>query len=131
MRDSRFRGIRKDNGKWVYGSYIHFVSDNPQWLIESHDILPKHSLTEFPVIPETVGEYTGLKDKNGKDLDWWEGDLMQEPGGPVKQIIKEQGCFWLVWPKHPACKQPLYSVVDWAGSIARIGNVHQHPELLK
>lgn len=84
---------------------------------------PEPSCDDFPVM-----QYTGLKDKNGKDLDWWEGDLLRE-GETVKQIIDEDGCFWLVWPKHPSRKTPLYEVKVWAEHVTKVGNVHTTPEL--
>jgi len=97
-----YRGERIDNGKWAYGWYAEVE--------EKHFIFPDDTTnhnqdTEIQgfveVIPETVGQQTGLKDKNGKDLDWWENDIVKDTRRyiPKKErtykIIFKQGSFWL------------------------------------
>jgi len=121
MRNVKFRAWHKENKK-MYKCYL--VSfNNGQCGLQNFGM----ELRERIILME----YAGIKDNNGKYLDWWEGDLFQEQGGPVKQIIKEQGCFWLVWLKQPLCKIPLYSVVDWAESMKKVGNIYENTELLE
>ena len=74
-------------------------------------------------------QYTGLKDKNGVDLNWWEGDLLAE-GEKIMEIVHEDGCFWGVWVKHRENRTALHVLAGWAEHIKIIGNIHQNPELL-
>ena len=68
MREILFRGKRTDNGEWVYGLLGRYNAD-----FECANIIDEFELL-VPVKTESVGQYTGLKDKNGRKI--FEGDIV-------------------------------------------------------
>lgn len=127
MREIKFRGKRLDNGEWVVGSYIE--AENRDRSI-AHQIIPyKAGLVVREVDPATVGQYTGLKDKNSKEiyegdvLRWFVNDLIST--APVEY---RDGAFWMVRDINTG--HGVWN--DWLrGEYEIFGNIHDNPELLK
>ena len=149
----QYRCLAKD-GKWVYGWYIKTVNpttEDTHWIIKdglyATDIIiginntkfPKMLQGCYPVLPETVGQYTSLKDKNGKGREVWEGDRYKtsdKHGFCSKKcitVIFDYGCFEAVFDKFDEFHrvQTLDSFLDDYSDSEYISNIHEHPDLLE
>lgn len=133
MREIIFRGKRLDNGEWVYGWPFADTADcslkkagkcvcphdgSEYFIVEWDDDF--HEYEERQVIPNTVGQYTGLKDKNGKMI--FEGHILSLRTGRPHVVRFEDGAFILKDSAIP---------ISFANKFEIIGNVHDNPELLK
>lgn len=133
MRKIMFRG-KNSIGDWWYGNLItrEYIKDGQtKHLYEISDITTSNFCTG--IIPETVGQFTGLTDKNGKEV--FEGDICNCNYGytsdKIGVVYYEDGCFY-VDDKHPSGNMPLKTLVKNEGNrIEVIGNIHDNPELLK
>ena len=136
MREILFRGKRTDNGEWVRG-YVAEIET--AWDKYEYGSLP----TEYEkviirtdlcvrdicaVLPETVGQYTGLTDKNRKKI--FEGDIVQVPLN-IKEYFNceikfNDGCFDVVQGNI----RDYLKVYVANRCVKVIGNIHDNPELL-
>ena len=136
MREILFRGKRTDNGEWIEG-YLYRISEYQTPFIM---IKGRHA-ESYEVDPETVGQYTGLTDKNGKRI--FEGDIIQF-GARIKDVRwNSEAMAWeLTDIGVPDCDvNHLHNTVSLSelyveacyGEMTSevIGNIHDNPELLE
>lgn len=131
MREILFRGKRVDNGEWVTGYYVKAVHHwhkhgiHEDWIIcgaaANGGWFAVHN--RCAVDPETVGQFTGLTDKNGKKI--FEGDILKAiAGNPVGEpivakVVPNLNDYELMWD------------IEHSYELEIIGNIHDNPELLE
>ena len=116
-REIKFRGKRIDNGEWVYGDLIHDFK-------EEVGILPHDNYYQH-VDPETIGQYTGLKDRDGKEI--YENDILQDKYGLC--IVVWEDISWAV--KSPGSEAVDYTNRKFFENCSVVGNIYEDAELLK
>ena len=132
MREILFRGKDAEIGNWYIGDIFHSSMDVDT--VRIHDYINRANVK---IIPETLGQYTGLTDKNGKKI--FEGDIVRMERGlmlngeyaycEVCKVIYDHCCFFVAFPD--GCRRTRLYREDDTERYEIIGNIHDNPELLK
>jgi uncharacterized phage protein (TIGR01671 family) len=139
MREILFRGKRKDTGYWVYGNFVDIrrITTHKEY----DDVLSIEVITKIvnrhfseDVDPETVGEFTGLEDKDCKPI--FEGDIVKIDNGADEETIigfvVYEYASWQIdcGPDFISLWRHLDELKEYQ-SVGIIGNIHDAPELLE
>ncbi|HAO5852741.1 TPA: hypothetical protein IP933_001208 [Listeria monocytogenes] len=123
MRAIEFRG-QNINGHWAHGNLAIIKEKLDRAEIGTYISNSAGAPFAYQVRPETIGQYTGLKDKNGKKI--FEGDLCWDERNECYGVVKfEEGKFLYAWEN---IAEDLWEVAD---SIEIYGNIHENLELLE
>ena len=143
MYETLSRGKRTDNGEWIEGYHVplgdklHYILTGKLTIIK---LVP--TFEHFPVDPKTIGQYTGLTDRNGKkifvgdiiDNDWCfiyrpSVVMLGEYTQPNDDIHTKHIGFFV---KHTGTRKDYYrkDLGYYAGKCEVLGNIHDNPELL-
>ena len=130
MREILFRGKANCEGRdneWVYGGLLPETENTFPIIVRDYDNDEDWiGINGWETVaPETVGQYTGLTDKNGKRI--FEGDIVKWDGDEISIIRYCEGVYRL-------CNKKGYygvSLHNHFSYVEVIGNVHDNPELLK
>lgn len=125
-REIKFRAKNIDNNKWVCGSFVLDAKGGCR--IATVDSSGK-GLNFHYVIPKTVGQFTGLLDKNGREI--YEGDILTiDSISANTHVVFIDGCFWLSYDeKDNEQILPLYSETKF-NVWKVIGNIHENQKML-
>lgn len=115
-----FRGKRIDNDKWIEGNLV--VCAGKYFIY----VLIVNELVGFEVYSNTIGQWTGLTDKNGKKI--FEGDIMNFVNKAVVRWHKVFGAFVMYDPPHNGVQWAIFDCGICPYEV--IGNIHDTPELI-
>lgn len=137
MREILFIAKRKDNGEWVEGYYLnvakinHFICTGKIKLdgVVKGIIAPEM----YAIDPDTLCQYTGLKDKNGRKI--WENDIVQawsEGSNAIGKVIRRVDGLYIMYPAYQKKEfWGLYPNKNGKTTVEVIGNIFDNEELFE
>lgn len=157
QREIKFRGLRIDNGQWAYGYYVYDDNRDRAYIYSVYIGESGHfSLHRDEVMAKSVGQFSGLIDKKSNRI--FEGDILSIPYiTPVGTLTEDENYRANVefrngsFQHHGYSSKVYHDLKDWCNTgkmeyvpnvgeiyeildttlVTVLGNVHQHPELLK
>lgn len=121
-REILFRGLSNQGKGWLYGDLIR-NKRGAIAIVPPHPLKVTHRYSCYEVIPDTIGQYTGLTDKNGVSI--FEGDIISIGEPNIKYIT--------MWHDAGLCAKQIgassyIGLTYWASDIEVLGNITDNPE---
>lgn len=139
MREILFKAKRMDNGEWVEGHYYESKISGcyiltPKLKVRKKDgIIIGDSFDVYEVDPETLCQYTGLTDKNGRKI--WENDIVQawsEGSNAIGKVIRRVDGLYIMYPAYQKKEfWGLYPNKNGKTTVEVIGNIFDNAGLLE
>lgn len=130
MREILFRGKYRYCNEWLYGDLTHGAPHGEEPMIRTHD---RELNGVFAVETDTVGQYTGITDKNGKRI--FEGDIVEcwSEGVCARGTVQQRkDGMWIIYPAWQ--KYIMWGLCPdehLHTTVEVIGNIHDNPELVE
>ena len=134
MREIEFRGKRVDTGEWVYGAFVPDALETPDNDLITWGFIRRYNrdigkMETIEVARESVGQYAGLRDKNGKKI--FEGDIVRDKKGRHLEVFWKEigtGGWWFCYNQDGDRYHVDAIHLDY---LEVIGNIHDSPSLLE
>ena len=130
MRDIKFRGFEPISKKFIYGNLLftnetyYIIPFLTNGCMSQKEMMLRWISPCYQVISETVGQYTGLKDKNSVEI--YEGDIVKNTYGKLEKVVFVNGSFQCASINHPSLN--LYLLDTYSNHIEVVGNIHEWSE---
>lgn len=131
-REIKYRGLKtfqifngETNSVWIYGFYLKrgtYGDPGPQ----AHIFVYENGYEGYRVEAETIGQFTGLLDKDGREI--YEDDIISFDDGNIGIVEFIRGCFVVKYGKDNVTRS-LYEIHNW-NNVKILGNRFENPELL-
>ena len=137
MREILFRAKRKDDGEWVSGYYVYDYAHNAHFIFKNQLVCPNcindrridYSVCDYEIDPDTLCQYTGMVDKNGRRI--WENDIIKHEISDTIGVVKWYHEDYVGWYVDDVVVDEQQFTDEMWNECEVIGNIFDHPELLK
>lgn len=127
MREIKFRGFSKETNRWYHG-FGGFLNEYTKESSYEDDFTLLTESGPVVVVPESVGEYTGLKEMNGKEI--YEEDILTS-GYENYKVEFFEGAFNLVSSENELIDFAEFIATELVVELTILGNIYENPDLLE